>query len=71
MREPKLGVSVGKKGVGKTYITSQLITSYVQGNPAKGVKPRRVLVLDVNDEYESIKGRRLSDVMRFSAHTTI
>lgn len=71
MREPKLGVAVGKKGVGKTYITSQLISSYVQGNPSKGVKPRRVLVLDVNDEYESIKGLRLADVMRFSAHTTI
>ena len=35
MREPKLGVAVGKKGVGKTYITNQMIRSYVKGNPNK------------------------------------
>jgi ABC-type proline/glycine betaine transport system ATPase subunit len=44
MREPKLGVAVGKKGVGKTYITTKMINSYVRGNPSKGV-------LDVNDEF--------------------
>jgi hypothetical protein len=71
MREPKLGVAVGKKGVGKTYTTNLMIDSYVKGNPSKGVKPRRVLILDVNDEYEGIKGLRLSDVMRFSVHPTI
>lgn len=71
MREPKLGVAVGKKGVGKTYTTNLLIESYVKGNISKGVKPRRVLILDVNDEYENIKGLRLNDVVRFSVHPTI
>ena len=51
MREPKLGMAVGKKGIGKTYQTKILIESYVYGNPEKGVEPRRVLILDVNDEF--------------------
>ena len=71
MREPKLGVAVGKKGVGKTYTTNIMIQKYVLGNAKTGVKPRRVLVLDVNDEYEDIKALSLKDVIRFSAHPTV
>jgi|TARA_R110000850_G_scaffold7843_3_gene28671 hypothetical protein len=71
MREPKLGVAVGKKGVGKTYITTKMINSYVRGNPSKGVKPRRALVLDVNDEFVEYKALRLKDVAKFSAHPKI
>ena len=71
MREPKLGVAVGKKGVGKTFITTKMINSYVRGNPSKGAKPRRALVLDVNDEFVEYKALRLKDVKRFSAHPTI
>ena len=71
MREPKLGVAVGKKGVGKSYTTDQMIASYVRGNPSKGVVGRKALILDVNDEYVDIKALRLRDVMKFSAHTTI
>ena len=71
MREPKLGVAVGKKGVGKTFITTKMINSYIKGNPSKGVKPRRALVLDVNDEFVGYKALRLKDVKRFSAHPTI
>jgi len=71
MREPKLGVAVGRKGVGKTYTTNIMIGQYIKGNPARGVAPRRVLVLDVNDEFEHIKALRLSDVVKFSAHPKI
>ena len=39
MREPKLGVAVGRKGVGKTYTTNQMIAGYVQG--AAGIKAER------------------------------
>ena len=46
MREPKLGMAVGKKGIGKTYQTKIVLESYVYGNPEKGVKPRKVLILD-------------------------
>jgi hypothetical protein len=71
MREPKLGVAVGKKGVGKTYITTKMINSYVRGNPSKGVKPRRALVLDVNDEFVEYKALSLKNVAKFSAHPII
>jgi hypothetical protein len=70
-REPKLGVAVGRKGCGKTYQTTKMIKSYILGNPAKGVAPRRALILDVNDEFEEFKALKVSDVMRFSAHPRI
>jgi hypothetical protein len=35
LREPKLGVAVGRKGCGKTYTTNLMIKQYVMGNPAK------------------------------------
>jgi len=71
MREPKLGVAVGKKGVGKSYITDQMIASYVRGNPSKGIIGRKALILDVNDEFSDVKALRLNDVMKFSAHNTV
>ncbi len=70
-REPMLGVACGKKGVGKSYQTEKLLQQYVKGNPAKGVKPRRVLIFDVNNEYSHIKTLNLSDVVRFSVHPII
>jgi len=70
-REPKLGVAVGRKGCGKTYTTRNMIRQYVVGNPSKGVVGRRVLILDVNDEFEDIRALKVSDIMRFSAHPTI
>jgi GTPase SAR1 family protein len=70
-REPKLGVAVGRKGCGKTYTTKRMLQQYVQGNPEKGVQARRVLILDVNDEYEDIKALKISDVQKFSMHPKI
>ena len=70
-REPKLLVAIGKKGVGKSYTTEKMIQSYVKGNPAKGVPARRVLILDVNDEYSNYKAIRLQDVTLFSVHPMI
>ena len=66
MREPKLGMAVGKKGIGKTYQTKMLLDSYVYGNPEKGVKPRRVLILDVNDEFVDYKAISMKDLVKFS-----
>ena len=60
MREPKLGAVVGKKGVGKSYTTLKLMGNHVKGSP--NAKPRRVLILDVNDEYENIKAISITDV---------
>ena len=66
MREPKLGMAVGRKGIGKTYQTKILIESYVYGNPAKGVEPRKVLILDVNDEFTDYKAISMKDLVKFS-----
>tara|TARA_R110002074_G_scaffold45138_9_gene117208 strand:+ start:1875 stop:2687 length:813 start_codon:yes stop_codon:yes gene_type:complete len=66
MREPKLGLAVGKKSIGKTYQTKLLLNSYIKGNPAKGVKPRRVLILDVNDEFTEYRALSMKDVVKFS-----
>ena len=49
-REALLGIAVGRKGVGKTYATLELIQEYLRGNPQTGSKPRKVLLLDVNNE---------------------
>jgi hypothetical protein len=70
-REPKLGVAVGRKGCGKTYTTTKMIEQYVLGNPAKGIPARRALILDVNDEFETIKALKQSDIVRFSMHPKI
>jgi hypothetical protein len=71
VREPKLGVAVGRKGCGKTYTTTKMIKQYVLGNPAKGIPARRALILDVNDEFEDIKALKQSDIIRFSMHPKI
>lgn len=67
-REPLLGVVVGRKGVGKTFTTMQLIRRYVAG--AGGIKARKFLIFDVNDEFTDIKALSLKDVARFAAQST-
>ena len=69
MREALLGVAVGKKGCGKTYTTLQLIGHYIKGG--LNIKPRRALIIDVNDEFESVKAIAPSDVALFSHHPKI
>lgn len=70
MREAALYVAIGKKGVGKTYTTTQLIYDYVTGFNHT-VKPRRVLILDVNDEFTQFKSINLNDIHRFNSHPII
>lgn len=83
MREALLGIAVGKKGVGKTYATLQVATNYLLGNEKAGTRPRKVLILDVNNEYAEvkkdhnnalfpeIKALRLQDVPRFTYHPKV
>lgn len=54
-REALLGIAVGKKGVGKTYETLNIVSGYLRGNPRAGVRPRPVLILDVNNEYANAR----------------
>ena len=69
MREALLGVAVGKKGIGKTYTTLQIISGYIKGSGS--IKPRKALILDVNDEFASIKAISPSDVALFSHHPQV
>lgn len=70
MREAHLGIAVGKRGIGKTHTTIEIINQYILGNGIQS-KPRRVLILDVNDEFENIKALKLADVKLFSMHPKI
>lgn len=69
MREALLGVAVGKKGIGKTYTTMQTIKNYVNGSA--NIKPRRALILDVNDEFEDVKAISVDHVKLFSHHPKV
>ena len=66
-REALLGIAVGRKGVGKTYATLQLIQSYLKGNPATGAAPRKVLLLDVNNEFVNVKDDQNSEFIHIKA----
>lgn len=81
-REALLGIAVGRKGVGKTYATLEIVAQYLTGT-AGGSKPRKVLILDTNNEYTNIKqdhnnpmfpevkAIRLEDVGKFTYHPKI
>jgi hypothetical protein len=70
MREPQLGVAVGKRGIGKTFTTLSTLREYVSGFGGT-TKPRRVLILDVNDEFTQIKALKVEDIKLFSMHPTV
>lgn len=70
-REPLLMIAFGRKGAGKSFATFELIKQYVRGNAAKGVKPRRALIYDVNDEYTGIPSISLNDIVHFSIHPRV
>lgn len=69
MREALFGVAVGKKGVGKSYTTMRMIEQYVRGN--SNTLPRRVLLMDINDEFEHVKAISPKDIAKFSVHPKI
>ena len=50
-RQPLFTIVVGKKGIGKTYTTEKILKKYVQGNIKTGTKPRKVIILDINQEF--------------------
>ena len=82
MREPKLIIGIGRKGVGKTYATLEMIQKVLKGNLAKGIAPRKVLILDTNNEFANIredqsksfkhiKAISLKDIKRFTLSNKI
>jgi hypothetical protein len=79
-RECRIVIACGKRGVGKTVETIRVIDEYIQGNPSKGIPPRKALIFDVNDEFSSfwyfgatrsIKAIAIRDIMKFSIHPNI
>lgn len=79
-REPMVMIATGKKGVGKTVATIEMIYRYISGNKEKGLPPRKALIFDVNDEfshfwyhgsYHSIKALAIKDILKFSVHPKV
>lgn len=60
-REAQLGIAIGQKGVGKSYSTLSMIQDVLKGNPRTGAKPRKVLILDVNNEFGNVKNDQNKD----------
>ena len=58
--------ATGKKGVGKTFTTMQLINSYIKPNKSTGKKARKVLIYDINMEYTDYKAISVKDVANFT-----
>ena len=73
MREPLLMCAIGKKGVGKTYGHMLLMNGYVMGDAYKGVKGRKCLIMDVNDEYGvfGVPAISLNDIPLYTVHPMI
>jgi hypothetical protein len=72
-REPLLMAACGKKGVGKSYQHMLLMNGYVMGDPYVGVKGRKCLIMDVNDEYGmyGVPSISLNDVPLYTVHPYI
>lgn len=69
-REASITVAGGMQEIGKTHLTKLQIEQYARGNPMKGINPRKVLILDANDEYPYLS-LSMDNVAKFSAHPTI
>lgn len=66
MREALFGVSTGQTGVGKTYRTLQMIHQYIREKNKPGKRPRKVLIYDVNMEYNDFLAIDPKDIPRFT-----
>ena len=70
-REPILMCATGKKGVGKTYTTMQLIKDYIKPNKKTGKKARKVLIYDINMEYTEFKAISVRDIPNFTRQSKL
>lgn len=72
-REPLLMAACGKKGVGKSYQHMILLNGYVMGDPYRGVKGRKGLIMDVNDEYGvyGVPAISLNDIALYTVHPSV
>jgi hypothetical protein len=72
-REALLMAACGKKGVGKSHQHLLLMNSVVMGDAYTGLKGRKCLIMDVNDEYGQFGVNEISldDIALFSVHPQI
>ena len=72
-REVCLMAACGKKGVGKSYQHMIMMNSVVTGDVYRGIKARRCLIMDVNDEYGvfNVPSISLEHIALFSVHPSI
>jgi len=55
-REPSFTQACGMRGVGKTYTTlHKVIIPYIKGDPIKGIKPRKCILIDPNNEFTQFR----------------
>lgn len=72
-REPILMAAAGKKGVGKTWQHMIMLNQYVKGDPYRNIIGRKVLIMDINDEYGvfGVPTIALDNVPLFTVHPTV
>lgn len=72
-REPLLMAAAGKKGVGKTWQHMIMLNQYVTGDPYRNIVGRKVLIMDINDEYGvfGVPTIALDNVPLFTVHPTV
>ena len=64
-RDASLVVRCAKKGHGKTYNTFESLLEYVAGLASRGIKPRRGLLVDFNNEFSFVPAIALRDIRRW------
>lgn len=70
-REAKLGASAGKKGIGKSHQAKITMEKYVRGVGGMDSKPRKVLIIDAQDEYTDYEPLHYNKIALFAAHPKI
>lgn len=71
LREANFGASAGQKGIGKSFQAIRMMEKYVRGVCGQDTKPRKILILDVQDEYSEYEALHYNDIAKFSAHPKV
>jgi hypothetical protein len=73
-RGPMLVLVVGKKKIGKSWTTREVLNQYVAGNPSAGTRGRKSIIFDTQNEYSiypEILALALNNIALFSVHPEI
>src|SRR5438128_319305 len=73
-RGPMLCLVVGKKKIGKSWTTREILNKYVAGNPAAGNPGRKSIIFDTQNEYSQypeIRALAINQIGLFTVHPEI